>query len=287
MKTLELLRIFTEPQRLRILALLRKSSLSVTELKDILNFSQSNISHHLKILKDLTLIDYQRLGNQKYYLSTFREDLPPHIKELAGDLDNLLKEIPESKEDEKNLIAALNRRKDTDHKELFTSWRKLQPDLPYTAEVALEGLKKGELALDIGCGTGEFINFIHKQFEKIIGIDISLSHLETAGELLKKHPHVMLLLADSHAIPLPENTVESAYLRMTLRFLKEPDSALTEIGSKLKPGGKISIIDLEPTGSKLFTKEYFQDFCRKHPNYTLANYKTYPKLFLTSIEKLA
>ena len=287
MGTLELLRVFTEPQRLRILALLKKSSLSVNELKEILNFSQSNISHHLKILKDLTLIEYTRLGNQKYYQCSLSENLPEHIRKIADDIENLIKEIPESKEDDRNLIATLNRRKTENSEALFTSWRKLQPDLPYTAEFALEGLPLAGIALDIGCGTGEFIEFIQKHYQKIIGIDLSQTHLERARDLIGATPNVALIRADSHALPLRDSLADCAYLRMTLRFMSRPGQALSEIGSKVKPGGRISIVDLEPTDTKLYTRDFFLKFCEENGSYRLLSYKTYPKVFLASIEKTA
>ena len=49
-KTIDVLRAIGEPTRLRLLALLSKSDLNVTDLIEILGQSQPRISRHLKLL---------------------------------------------------------------------------------------------------------------------------------------------------------------------------------------------------------------------------------------------
>ena len=56
----ELVKIFkalSDPARIRIVKLLEKKDMCVCELKEALGIGQSNVSHHLRILKEAGLVD--------------------------------------------------------------------------------------------------------------------------------------------------------------------------------------------------------------------------------------
>jgi ArsR family transcriptional regulator len=63
----ELLKTLGDPTRMRILSALSSEELSVSELQEILEMSQSAISHQLKILRDADMVDYRRAGKSVYY----------------------------------------------------------------------------------------------------------------------------------------------------------------------------------------------------------------------------
>jgi len=113
-KTIELLKTYSEPQRLRILNLLQNSELTVSELVEILSLSQSNVSHHLKILKDQGLIDFYKSGNQKLYKINLSPELPQNILKIWNEIKETVKEPEESTEDERQLLNILKRRKSPD-----------------------------------------------------------------------------------------------------------------------------------------------------------------------------
>lgn len=56
-----------DPSRLRIVYVLSKSSLCVCDIASLLEMSQSAISHHLRILRDLNLVKYKRDGKLVIY----------------------------------------------------------------------------------------------------------------------------------------------------------------------------------------------------------------------------
>ena len=59
-----------EPNRLKIIQLLHKQDLTVTQLVDKTSLSQSNVSQHLKILINVGLIKKQRFGlNALYFIA--------------------------------------------------------------------------------------------------------------------------------------------------------------------------------------------------------------------------
>src|SRR3546814_19865970 len=61
------LRAAGEPTRLRLLAILVKSELTVTELTQILRQSQPRVSRHLKLMCEAGLLDRFREGSWVFY----------------------------------------------------------------------------------------------------------------------------------------------------------------------------------------------------------------------------
>ena len=68
----KILRAAAEPNRLRILLLLKAEELSVAELQEILTMGQSTISTHLSQLKQAELVEDRRTGKNNLY--RLRED---------------------------------------------------------------------------------------------------------------------------------------------------------------------------------------------------------------------
>jgi DNA-binding transcriptional ArsR family regulator len=61
------LKALGEQTRLRILRLLFKERLSVTEISARLNASQYNISKHLRIMREAGLLEIEKRGQQRLY----------------------------------------------------------------------------------------------------------------------------------------------------------------------------------------------------------------------------
>jgi len=57
----------SDPTRIRILNLLCTGEHSVNDIAEILNLSQSNVSHQLRFLKNLRLVKFRRAGTTLYY----------------------------------------------------------------------------------------------------------------------------------------------------------------------------------------------------------------------------
>ena len=56
-----------DPSRLKIVYLLSKSPLCVCDIADVLDMTQSLVSHHLRTLRDLKLVKFKRQGKQVIY----------------------------------------------------------------------------------------------------------------------------------------------------------------------------------------------------------------------------
>ena len=63
----ELFKVFGDSTRIRILYALFENELCVGDIAELLNMSQSSVSHQLRILKDAKLVRFRREGKSIYY----------------------------------------------------------------------------------------------------------------------------------------------------------------------------------------------------------------------------
>ncbi|MFQ7311302.1 MULTISPECIES: ArsR/SmtB family transcription factor [Sellimonas] len=62
-----LFKVFGDPTRVKILYVLFQSELCVCDLAEVLNMSQSAISHQLRVLKQMKLVKNRRDGKTVFY----------------------------------------------------------------------------------------------------------------------------------------------------------------------------------------------------------------------------
>ncbi|MBB6691311.1 winged helix-turn-helix transcriptional regulator [Cohnella xylanilytica] len=58
---------FSDPTRIRILYLLSQEECSVNHVSEVLDMSQSAVSHQLSYLRNIRLVKYKREGNAMLY----------------------------------------------------------------------------------------------------------------------------------------------------------------------------------------------------------------------------
>ncbi len=87
----KIFKVFSDPNRLRIIELIAEEELNVSEIVRRLNMKQSTVSQHLRILKDCGLVSTRRNGKEVYY-----KIKSERIKELLKLGDEILVEIVES-----------------------------------------------------------------------------------------------------------------------------------------------------------------------------------------------
>ncbi len=87
----KIFKVFSDPNRLRIIELIAEEELNVSEIVRRLNMKQSTVSQHLRILKDCGLVSTRRNGKEIYYKIKSKK-----IKELLSIGDEILVEIVES-----------------------------------------------------------------------------------------------------------------------------------------------------------------------------------------------
>ena len=63
----QIFKVLADPTRIRILYLLSQEECSVTHIAEVLELSQSAVSHQLSLLRTLRLIKFRREGHTYYY----------------------------------------------------------------------------------------------------------------------------------------------------------------------------------------------------------------------------
>ncbi|MFJ3922628.1 ArsR/SmtB family transcription factor [Streptomyces sp. NPDC090022] len=80
----DLIRVLADPLRLRIVTLLAKETLCTTHLVEETGAKQTNLSNHLKVLREAGVVDTEPCGRYIYYRLR-----PEVIEALAGQFADL------------------------------------------------------------------------------------------------------------------------------------------------------------------------------------------------------
>ena len=63
----KLLKVLAQPKRLEIIHLLRDQRLNVSEIYSMLDLPQANVSQHLMVLREASIVTAEREGKAIYY----------------------------------------------------------------------------------------------------------------------------------------------------------------------------------------------------------------------------
>jgi ArsR family transcriptional regulator len=247
------LRAAGEPTRLRLLALLSKSELTVTELTQILGQSQPRVSRHLKLLAGAGLIDrfregtwvFYRLGEHGQGAALARELvrlMPADDQSLARDLDGLAAVTRARAEAAADYFAA-----NAAHWDRIRSLHVPEAEVE-AALLALAGdAPIGEL-LDVGTGTGRMLALLGPRARRGLGLDLSHEMLAMARAALDAGGlrHCQVRHGDMYRMPLNAGQVDLAVVHQVLHFAHDPALAIAEIARVLAPGGRALIADFAP-----------------------------------------
>lgn len=247
------LRAAGEPTRLRLLAILAKSELTVTELTQILRQSQPRVSRHLKLMCEAGLLDRFREGSWVFYrraqagegakLASLLIDLvPAGDPTIARDLERLEAVRAQRAERAAEFFRA--------NAEEWNRIRSLHVPEGKVEEALLRFSGGREIGtfVDLGTGTGRMLELIGARAETGIGIDLSpemlafaRAHLEQAGI-----EQCSVRQGDLYDLPLQDETADLVTLHQVLHYLDDPAAAVLEAARVLKPGGRLLIADFAP-----------------------------------------
>jgi ArsR family transcriptional regulator, lead/cadmium/zinc/bismuth-responsive transcriptional repressor len=87
----------SDPTRCKIILVLTRHELSVSEISEVVGATTSAVSHHLKGLRDINLVKFRRAGNTKYY-SVDDEHVGNLFREAIYHLDHVRRLIPDHQE---------------------------------------------------------------------------------------------------------------------------------------------------------------------------------------------
>jgi SAM-dependent methyltransferase len=121
-------------------------------------------------------------------------------------------------------------------------------DPAYATAVGELGLRAGQTALDLGCGTGRALPHLHRAVGprgRVLGLDLTPEMLATARRH-GRHAHALLVLADARRLPLHDGGVDGAFAAGLLPHLPDPAQGLAELARVVRPGGRLCLF--HPSG---------------------------------------
>jgi ubiquinone/menaquinone biosynthesis C-methylase UbiE/DNA-binding HxlR family transcriptional regulator len=243
----KILRVVADPNRLRILLLLKGEELSVAELQEILVMGQSTISTHLSQLKQAGLVEDRRTGkNSLYRLTTGNGN-----DVLADLLVRAQREIPEATHDHATMRRVVKKRQDKMRSFFDSVAGRLGKDyVPgkswKSVAEALLRLMPPMVIADLGAGDGSFSLLLAQSASRVIAVDSSAKMIEFAREQSQRHgvKNVDYRLGDMEEIPIDDAAADIVFFSQSLHHALHPDRAVQEAFRILRPGGRIAILDL-------------------------------------------
>lgn len=251
------LKLFADPVRLRILALLGCDDaleLSVGELTRALGISQSRVSNQLRHLRESGLLAERHQGTS-CHLRLAKNGSAGLIGRLWERLGDELEHVPEHAADRQRLARVLADRESGGSAffdRLAGEWDYRAGDFQTgggrtTALLGLFG-RRGTYA-DIGCGTGYMSRPLLGVAEKLILVDNSAGMLEEARRRLapeRNGTQLDFLQGTTDALPIDDNHLDGAIAGLLLHHVEDLDATLLELARVLKPGGTLTVLELLP-----------------------------------------
>lgn len=117
--------------------------------------------------------------------------------------------------------------------------------------LAAAAIGERDRVLDIGCGNGQVTRLAARQARQATGVDLSGPMLERARTTAADEgvTNVIFEQADAQIHPFPEGAFDVAMSRFGIMFFADPVAAFANIGSALRPGGRVAFLSLRDLGS--------------------------------------
>jgi SAM-dependent methyltransferase len=245
----ERLTALADATRSRLMALLERHELTVSELCAILQLPQSTVSRHLKVLVDDGWVMSRAEGTSRLYRIESRLD--DGALKLWSIVREELDRTAAAAQDARRLESVMAQRR-TRSRAFFSSaaasWDALRAELfGRSAEQAFLGLLDDRWIVgDLGCGTGWLTASVAPFVRRVVAVDSSPEMLEAATKRLEPVPNVDVRAGDLEKLPLEDETLDLAVVALVLPYVAIPQTALAEAYRALKPDGRILIIDMMP-----------------------------------------
>ncbi|HEX3616273.1 MAG TPA: metalloregulator ArsR/SmtB family transcription factor [Solirubrobacteraceae bacterium] len=245
------LRAIAEPTRLRLVALLGREELTVTEIGRVIGQSQPRISRHLRLLVDGGVLERAPEGAFVYYRlaeESAAAELAHRIASVSPTTDAIIAAdlAALSRVRQARIEAAIAYR--SAHADELEALREL-----YVGEAAVERalldmlVGEGPIGrlLDIGTGSGRILELLAPHTEQSVGLDVDHDMLQLARAALGEAQlsRAAVRHGDLHRPPFDAGSFDVAVMHHVLHLLDQPGAAITDAARLLRPGGRLLVAD--------------------------------------------
>lgn len=248
--SLDHLNTLADSTRSRILLVLERHEMTVSELCVVLQLPQSTVSRHLKVLGDDGWLESRSEGTSRFYR------IAPHTDDWTDRLWAVVREsvvaLPSAEQDRVREEAVLAGRR-MRSREYFASvageWEAVRTELygsRLDLHIALALLDSRLVVGDLGCGTGLLSAMLAPHVAQVVAVDGSTEMLTAARDRIAAFPNVALHVGDLEQLPLADGSLDLATLSLALHYVPDPARAVLEAHRVLRPGGRLIVIDMMP-----------------------------------------
>ena len=249
-----LLRLLGDETRLRLLRVLSREALNVSELTAILGVAQSGVSRHLGLLREAGLVVEQRGGTFTWYrlAPEFEQDSTERAPLWAWLRGEFARATTDTRADDARLeeIRRVRQESFAQHG-AGGEQRQLVPGRSWAAWARALGLLLPAVDVaDLGCGEGYLAIEAARWARRVTAIDRSPDVLERAKQLAARRRvrNIVWKRGELEHLPLADATIDIALLSQALHHAADPDRALSEAHRVLRPGGRVLVLDLRQHG---------------------------------------
>jgi ArsR family transcriptional regulator len=249
----DILKAAAESSRLRILLLLSRGDLTVSDMTEVLGQSQPRVSRHLKLLLDARLISRYQEGSWAYFRLADEGVAQETVQGIVARLDAL--DAPVERDLER--LAAVKQKRQEKALGYFSvnaaSWDEIRslhvPDAAVEAAMKRAiGKRPFQTMLDLGTGTGRLLELFAPLYRRGIGVDQSREMLAVARANLDKAgiTNAQVRQGDIYAPSVERDGFDLVTIHQVLHFLEDPGRAIQEAARLLRPSGRLMIVDFAP-----------------------------------------
>jgi ArsR family transcriptional regulator len=263
-KYASILKALGHTDRLRIIVLLSKGELTVTELVSILELSQPRITQYIKSLEAVDIIERLREGSWVFSrLKRGQKHVDAIISTVLAAIDD---DDPLFCADVKRLNAVRELRSRAadaffaavanDNGQLGNEY--LPQEMIETVLLKSVANKTYERMIDMGTGTGRMLELFSKHIKTGAGVDMNPDMLKVARHKLASDDfsHISVQQGDLLQIPFRDQSADLVTLHQVLHYLDDPREAILEASRLLKKGGDLIIVDFETHNEDRFRDDY-------------------------------
>ena len=234
--------------RTRILSLLERSELTVSELCAVLQAPQPTVSRHLRTLAAEGWVEARVDGRNRHYRLSPTLDDPTRalwriVRDQLGehgvyaiDAERAREVLEHRRRKASEFFARAAERWDEVRAELFGSATGLTPLLGL--------LDPSWVVADLGTGTGALAEALAPFCARVIGVDRSEQMLAAASDRLRRFPNVELRRGDLETLPVVDGELDLAVLALVTHYVVDPPDVLAEVCRALRPGGHLLLLDM-------------------------------------------